>query len=73
MTKQLFTLTEESEFIPLDKLLKFMQLVNTGGEAHIMIEDGMVKVNGVVELQKRKKIRVGDNVQFDGEYIEVVE
>ena len=73
MAKQFFTLTEESEFIPLDKLLKFMLLVNSGGEAHMAIQDGLVKVNGDVELQKRKKIRVGDNVQFAGEYIEVTE
>jgi ribosome-associated protein len=48
-----------------------MQLVNSGGEAHMVILDGLVKVNGVVELQKRKKLRVGDNVEFNGEYIVV--
>jgi ribosome-associated protein len=71
MTKQIFTLNEDSEFIPLDKFLKFMQLVNSGGEAHMVILDGLVKVNGVVELQKRKKLRVGDKVEFNGEYIVV--
>ena len=54
-------------------LLKLKQLAQSGGHAKVMINDGLVKVNGEVELQKRKKIRIGDNVQFAGEYIEVTE
>lgn len=52
------------EYIELNKLLKLMQLTETGGEANEAIVDGQVKVNGAVELQKRKKIRGGDKVQF---------
>ncbi|HUH75471.1 MAG TPA: RNA-binding S4 domain-containing protein [Chitinophagales bacterium] len=69
MTKHTFTLNNDSEFIALDKLLKFMQLVNSGGEAHAIIEDGLVKVNGEVEYQKRKKMRAGDHAEFDGQQI----
>ncbi|MFA7616566.1 MAG: RNA-binding S4 domain-containing protein [Moheibacter sp.] len=71
MKKQIFKLNENEEFIPLDKLLKIMRLVNSGGEAHSLITEGMIKVNNETELQKRKKIRVGDIVIFDNQQIEI--
>ncbi len=52
------------DHITLDKLLKHLGLVETGGEAHIRIIDGEVTVNGATELQKRKKLRIGDVVQY---------
>jgi ribosome-associated protein len=59
------------DFIPLNNLLKVLNLVGTGGEANAYITDGEVFVNGAVETQKRKKIRAGDKVEFNGEKIEV--
>jgi len=64
-------LTDGNEFIPLDKLLKLARVVGSGGEAHAAIQEGMVTVNGAVELQKRKKIRAGDVAEFNGESIKV--
>ena len=52
------------EYIELNKLLKLMRLVETGGEANICIDDGEVIVNGVVELRKRNKLRDGYVVEF---------
>jgi ribosome-associated protein len=52
------------EFILLNKLLKLLNLVQSGGEANQRIEEGEVKVNAAVEKQKRKKLRVGDKVTF---------
>ena len=52
------------EYIELNKLLKLMHLVETGGEANICIDDGEVIVNGVVELRKRNKLRDGYVVEF---------
>jgi len=72
MTSHIFTLTNNNEFITLDKLLKLLTLVGSGGEAHAVIQEGMVLVNGEVELQKRKKIRVGDKVEFNDQHIEVL-
>jgi ribosome-associated protein len=54
----------DHEFIPLNKLLKLLNLVQTGGESNQRIEEGEVTVNGVVEKQKRKKLRAGDRVVF---------
>jgi len=52
------------EFIPLNKLLKLLNLVQSGGEANQWIEEGAVSVNDVVETQKRKKLRAGDKIVF---------
>lgn len=71
MAKLTFTLTAGNEFIALDKLLKTMRLVGSGGEAHLVIQQGMVQVNGTVELQKRKKMRVGDIAEFNGQQITI--
>ena len=71
MAKHIFKLGENNEFITLDKLLKILRLVGSGGEAHLVISEGMVNVNGEVELQKRKKMRAGDIAEFNGETIEV--
>ena len=51
------------EYIELVKLLKAVGMSATGGEAKMMIEDGLVRVNDEVESRKRRKIRVGDKVQ----------
>ena len=50
--------------VELYKILKFEGLVASGGEAKMVIADGQVKVNGVVELRKRKKINAGDRIEF---------
>ena len=59
------------EFIELNRLLKLMSLVNSGGEANMFISDGEVLVNGEVELRKRNKIRAGFKVKFNGQTIVV--
>lgn len=71
MPQLTFKLKEGDEFITLDTLLKLMRLVGSGGEAHAVIQEGMVEVNGVVELQKRKKMRAGDKAAFNGETIQI--
>lgn len=59
------------EPIELCKLLKIANMVGGGGEAKIVISEGAVLVNNEVECQKRKKIRRGDIVEYNGEVIEV--
>ena len=55
----------ENEFIPLNNLLKLLGLVRSGGEANKVIDDGEVKVNNAVEMQRRKKLRAGDKIVFE--------
>jgi len=57
---------EGHEYIALNQLLKMMGLVETGGEANIRVDDGEVMVNDAIELQRRKKLRPGDKVVFNG-------
>ncbi|MBX2889683.1 MAG: RNA-binding S4 domain-containing protein [Saprospiraceae bacterium] len=58
-----FNLSDQ-DHITLNNLLKVLRLVGTGGEANIRISNGEVRVNGLVETQKRKKLRAGDKVEF---------
>lgn len=56
-----------TEFIKLDAFLKFAALVGTGGEAKMVIADGMVRVNNEVCTMRGKKLRAGDTVEFAGQ------
>lgn len=58
-----------TEFIKLDALLKYANLVSSGGEAKILIAEGQVMVNGEVCLMRGKKIRPGDTVSLGNETI----
>ncbi len=62
-----FTLT--SEYIELVKLLKLLQIAQTGGHAKIIVEDGEVIRNGEQEFRKRAKLRAGDKIEVMGEII----
>ena len=59
------------EMVELVKLLKFEALVGSGGEAKIVIGEGLVKVNGVVETRKRRKLIAGDVVQFGDDRLRI--
>ena len=55
------------EPVELYKILKFEGLAASGGEAKSVIASGQVRVNGLVETRKRRKIVSGDFVQFGNE------
>ncbi len=59
------------DFIPLIQLLKATNLVQTGGEAQIVVSEGLVKCNGEIEYRKRFKVKRGDTVEFDNKTITV--
>ena len=61
------------EFIKLGQALKAVNLVESGVDAKFVIQDGLVKVNGEVCLQRGKKLVAGDKVEFDGETIIIEE
>ena len=58
-----------TEYIKLEQLMKFTGLVGSGSDAKILIGDETVKVNGSIELQRGKKLRSGDMIEFDGKKI----
>ena len=57
------------EFIKLGQAIKAAGLVESGVEAKIVIQDGEVKVNGVVETQRGKKLFGGEVVEYNGSSI----
>jgi ribosome-associated protein len=61
----------KEEPIELYKILKFENIVNSGGEAKFVISEGRVVVNGKIETRKRKKIFSGDIVEFQAEKIRI--
>ena len=56
-----------TEFITMDKLLKFSGVADTGGQAFLMVEDGIIKINGKLVTEKRKKVFPGDIVNIDNQ------
>lgn len=60
------------EYIKLGQALKAAGLVSSGVEAKMVIQDGLVKVNGQVELQRGKKLYENDIVEFEEEQIKIV-
>lgn len=64
-----FSLTQE--YIELIKLLKLLGLCESGADAKIAVEDQLVSLNGMIEIQKRKKIKKGDVVKFRNTLINI--
>ncbi|WP_295711937.1 RNA-binding S4 domain-containing protein [Mucilaginibacter sp.] len=60
------------DFIPMIQLLKAAHLVQTGGEAQIVVSEGEVTYNGQVDYRKRLKVKRGDLVEFRGNKIVVI-
>lgn len=54
------------DYIKLGQALKLAGLVESGVDAKVAIQDGLVKVNGHVETQRGKKLVENDEVSFDG-------
>ncbi len=61
----------KEDYIKLGQALKAAGLVDSGVEAKFVIQDGLVYVNGTVELQRGKKLMDGDVVEFDGNQIKI--
>ncbi len=57
--------------IKLDSFLKWQGLVDTGGQAKRVIQNGQVKVNGQIETRRGRKLLHGDKVTFNGRIIVV--
>lgn len=61
------------DYIKLGQALKAAGLVESGVDAKFVIQDGLVKVNGNIEIQRGKKLVAGDIIEFDGEKIKIEE
>jgi ribosome-associated protein len=59
------------EPVELYKILKFEGMVASGGQAKSVIDEGLVRVNGEIEVRRRKKIVSGDIIEFANEIINI--
>jgi len=60
------------EYIELKNLLKVVGLCEDGGSAKFAIDEGLVRVDGTVELRKGCKIRKGQVVVYNGKTVKVI-
>jgi len=59
-------------YIELIKLLKIMRIAESGGQAKLMVEDGIVIRNGEPEFRKRAKLISGDEIKVSGYQVKVL-
>ena len=57
----------QTEYIKLGQFLKFTGIITNGGEAKVLLEEGLILVNNKVEMARWKKLFPGDTVIYDGE------
>lgn len=65
------TIKIRDDYIKLGQAMKLAGLVDSGVEAKIKIEDGLVRVNGETEFRRGKKLHSGDIFDFNGKQIKV--
>ena len=79
-TKRIFNVREDEEmeiiklrdeYIKLGQALKAAGFVESGVDAKFVIQDGLVSVNGEIEVQRGKKLYAGDVISFDGQEIRI--
>jgi ribosome-associated protein len=57
--------------IQLDQFMKLTGMVDTGGQAKVVIQAGEVRLNGSIETRRKKKLKTGDQVTFQGQTLVV--
>ena len=67
------TIRIKDDFIKLGQALKLAGAVDSGVEAKIVIQDGLVLVNGKVETQRVKKLVADDVVSYDGKEFKIIQ
>jgi len=71
MNEQTFQLKAGQPYIELNKLLKIVQLAQTGGHAKIMIQNEEVMVNDLIETRVRKKLVKSDTIVVGDQHIKI--
>jgi len=66
------TYTLKDDYIELYKLIKVLNLVDSGGEAKQLIENNLVERNGAVETRKRAKIKAGESISIGDVTIKII-
>ena len=61
------------DYIQLDQFLKKENIISSGGETGDFIKNHEILLNGIIIQEKRKKIRLGDELSLDGEVYKIIE
>ena len=61
------------DYIKLDQFLKKENIISSGGETGDFIKNHEIFLNGIIIQEKRKKIRLGDELSLDGEIYKIIE
>ncbi len=61
------------DYIQLDQFLKKENIISSGGETGDFIKNHEIFLNGIIIKEKRKKIRLGDELSLDGEVYKIIE
>lgn len=61
------------DYIQLDQFLKKENIISSGGETGDFIKNHEIFLNGIIIQEKRKKIRLGDDLSLDGEVYKIIE
>lgn len=64
-------ITIRDEFIKLGQAMKLAGMVGSGVDAKMVIQDGLVMVNGVVEERRGRKLYSGDIISYNGESVQI--
>jgi ribosome-associated protein len=61
----------KGEYIQLNQLIKAMGWCENGAEANTLIDEGLVKVNGITEHRKRNKLVPGNKIEFNNQTVTI--
>ena len=61
----------KDDFIKLGQALKLAGLVESGVDAKLVVQDGLVKVNGEIDTRRGKKLVPGDTFEYEGQTVKV--
>ena len=61
------------DYIQLDQFLKKENMISSGGETGDFIKNHEIFLNRIIIQEKRKKIRLGDEISLDGEVYKIIE
>ena len=61
------------DYIQMDQFLKKENIISSGGETGDFIKNHEILLNGIIIQEKRKKIRLGDELSLDGEVYKIIE
>ncbi len=66
------TIKLKTDYIKLGQALKASGLCDSGAEAKHIIENGLVRVNGIAETQRGKKLHHKDIITYEGKDIHII-